>query len=36
VGAGLVFAGISGFCGMAKLFAFMPWNRPQNQPLGSR
>jgi rhodanese-related sulfurtransferase len=28
VGAGLIFAGISGWCGMAKLLAFMPWNRP--------
>jgi rhodanese family protein len=27
VGAGLTFAGISGFCGMAKLLARMPWNR---------
>jgi rhodanese-related sulfurtransferase len=27
VGAGLVLAGISGFCGMARLFAWMPWNR---------
>lgn len=27
VGAGLVFAGISGFCGMAKLLMVMPWNR---------
>lgn len=27
VGAGLVFAGISGFCGMAKLLQIMPWNR---------
>ncbi|MGB5134836.1 MAG: rhodanese-like domain-containing protein [Prochlorococcaceae cyanobacterium] len=27
VGAGLVFAGISGFCGMAQLLAAMPWNR---------
>lgn len=26
VGAGLTFAGISGFCGMAKLLAFLPWN----------
>jgi rhodanese-related sulfurtransferase len=26
-GAGLVFAGISGFCGMARLLAAMPWNR---------
>ncbi len=28
VGAGLVFAGISGWCGMARLLAIMPWNRP--------
>lgn len=27
VGAGLVFAGLSGFCGMARLLAAMPWNR---------
>ena len=27
VGAGLVFAGTTGWCGMAKLLAFMPWNR---------
>lgn len=27
VGAGLVFAGASGFCGMARLLALMPWNR---------
>lgn len=27
VGAGLVFAGMSGWCGMAKLLALMPWNR---------
>ena len=27
VGAGLVFAGISGWCGMANLLGFMPWNR---------
>ncbi|MEB3234356.1 MAG: rhodanese-like domain-containing protein [Cyanobacteriota bacterium] len=27
VGAGLVFAGISGFCGMARLLGAMPWNR---------
>jgi rhodanese-related sulfurtransferase len=27
VGAGLVFAGISGFCGMARLLAVMPWNK---------
>ena len=27
VGAGLVFAGISGWCGMAHLLAVMPWNK---------
>jgi rhodanese-related sulfurtransferase len=27
VGAGLIFAGISGFCGMARLLGAMPWNR---------
>lgn len=27
VGAGLVFAGVSGFCGMARLLTKMPWNR---------
>jgi len=27
VGAGLLFAGVSGFCGMARLLALMPWNR---------
>ncbi|OWT60146.1 rhodanese family protein [Candidimonas nitroreducens] len=27
VGAGLVFAGISGFCGMARVLTKMPWNR---------
>ena len=27
VGAGLLFAGISGWCGMARLLSVMPWNR---------
>jgi len=27
IGAGLVFAGVSGFCGMARLLIRMPWNR---------
>ena len=27
VGAGLVFAGVSGFCGMARLLALLPWNK---------
>ena len=28
VGAGLAFAGVTGWCGMAKILAVMPWNRP--------
>lgn len=28
VGAGFAFAGITGWCGMAKLLGAMPWNRP--------
>jgi hypothetical protein len=27
VGAGLVFAGITGTCGLARLLRVMPWNR---------
>jgi rhodanese-related sulfurtransferase len=27
VGAGLMFAGISGWCGMARILGVMPWNR---------
>lgn len=27
IGAGLVFGGVSGWCGMAKLLEAMPWNR---------
>ena len=27
IGAGLLFAGISGFCGLARLLNVMPWNR---------
>ena len=27
VGAGLIFAGLSGWCGMARLLEIMPWNR---------
>lgn len=30
VGAGLTFAGATGYCGMAKLLALMPWNRPSS------
>jgi rhodanese-related sulfurtransferase len=29
VGAGLLFAGVSGFCGMARMLAVMPWNQPR-------
>ena len=32
VGAGLIFAGVTGWCGMARLLTLAPWNRPQ-QPL---
>lgn len=28
VGAGLLFSGVSGWCGMASLLLKMPWNRP--------
>ncbi len=27
VGAGLLFAGLTGFCGMARLLAHLPWNQ---------
>ena len=27
VGSGLIFAGVSGWCGMAKVLGAMPWNR---------
>jgi rhodanese-related sulfurtransferase len=30
VGLGLVFAGLSGFCGLALIIAKMPWNRQKN------
>jgi hypothetical protein len=29
IGSGLLFAGITGACGMALLLAKMPWNRAQ-------
>jgi rhodanese-related sulfurtransferase len=32
IGAGLVFAGLSGWCGLAKLLGLMPWN---HRPLGA-
>lgn len=31
VGLGLVFAGLTGFCGMAKLLALLPYNRTLHQ-----
>jgi rhodanese-related sulfurtransferase len=31
VGAGLTFAGVTGFCGMARLLAMAPWNRAANR-----
>ncbi len=36
VGAGLTFAGVTGFCGMARLLATMPWNRRQGVKTRSR
>lgn len=27
VGAGLVFAGVTGFCGLGLLLSAMPWNK---------
>lgn len=30
-GAGLVFAGITGFCGLGVLLSHMPWNKPDNR-----
>jgi rhodanese-related sulfurtransferase len=32
VGAGLVFAGVSGSCGLAALLRLMPWNRQPETP----
>jgi len=33
VGAGLTFAGLSGFCGMAALLGRMPWNRTMQKSI---
>lgn len=30
IGAGLTFSGITNYCGMAALFAKMPWNQPKS------
>lgn len=32
VGAGLILAGVTGFCGMARLLALAPWNRRTAAP----
>ncbi len=34
VGAGLVFAGASGYCGLARVLGFLPWNRAPKPPGG--
>jgi len=34
VGAGLMTAGATGWCGMARLLATLPWNRPALRPRG--
>jgi len=34
IGAGLMFAGISGFCGMARVLALLPWNKIPPPPSG--
>ena len=33
-GGGLTFAGITGFCGLARLLAVMPWNRTNSAECG--
>ena len=35
IGAGLTFSGVTGFCGMAKILALMPWNRPVKREPGA-
>jgi hypothetical protein len=32
VGIGLLHAGLSGACGMARLLSLLPWNRPSASP----
>jgi NADPH-dependent 2,4-dienoyl-CoA reductase/sulfur reductase-like enzyme/rhodanese-related sulfurtransferase len=36
IGAGLVFAGISGTCGMAFALSKLPWNKPKTNPMEER
>lgn len=33
-GAGLTFAGVTGFCGLARLLAVMPWNKTNSSDCG--
>jgi hypothetical protein len=33
MGAGLVFSGVTGFCGMAIILAKMPWNQVADAPV---
>jgi rhodanese-related sulfurtransferase len=35
MGCGLLFAGLTGFCGLALVLAKMPWNKAGNQPSAS-
>lgn len=34
IGAGLIFAGVSGFCGLARVLMMMPWNRRATNAAG--
>ena len=36
IGAGLAVAGLTGFCGMARLLVHMPWNRATYRPQAQR
>lgn len=36
VGLGLTFAGLTNYCGMAAVFALMPWNKARAHPSASR
>jgi len=31
IGAGLIFAGVTGFCGMARVLATAPWNQRRSR-----
>jgi len=34
IGAGLLLAGMTGFCGMARALAVLPWNKTPSRPGG--